>query len=267
MLVPSDPNQGQMLAAVAESFGPALGLPPRQMVNTALEARATLAQLAAAMNLNVAADAPARRLLQATEAPAAAPVQASPSEDRTLVVPPAAAGAAQQQLANGLNRVRSAVAQRTMPLNDLLRLLLQTLHESLALQRVVLCIRDPRSGALLGRVGVGERAMELATAFHIQPDERAVNDLFAALTAKGADLLVADAAAMSKRLPAWYRQRVNAATFLLLPMMIKGTQQPQPIGLLYADKAEAGSLKVGEGELALLRSLRDEAVAAFAGGR
>jgi eukaryotic-like serine/threonine-protein kinase len=267
MLGADGAEQGQMLSAVAESFGPALGLPPRQMVNTALEARATLAQLAAAMNLNVAADAPARRLLQATEAPAAAPVQASPSEDRTLVVPPAAAGAAQQQLANGLNRVRSAVAQRTMPLNDLLRLLLQTLHESLALQRVVLCIRDPRSGALLGRVGVGERAMELATAFHIQPDERAVNDLFAALTAKGADLLVADAAAMSKRLPAWYRQRVNAATFLLLPMMIKGTQQPQPIGLLYADKAEAGSLKVGEGELALLRSLRDEAVAAFAGGR
>jgi eukaryotic-like serine/threonine-protein kinase len=173
----------------------------------------------------------------------------------------------QHRLADGLNQVRQAMAARSLPLNDLLRLLLDTLHQSLSLQRVMLCIRDAKSGQIVGRVGVGEQAMELAPQFRITPDERAVTDLFAALTAKGADLLVADAAGMAKRLPAWYRQRVNAGTFLLLPMMIKGAQSQQPIGLLYADKAEAGSLKVGDAELALLRSLRDEAVAAFSQGR
>jgi hypothetical protein len=40
----------------------------------------------------------------------------------------------------------------------------------------------------------------------------------------------------------------------------------QSIGLIYADKAEAGSLKIGEAELTLLRGLRDQAVAAFSKG-
>jgi eukaryotic-like serine/threonine-protein kinase len=259
MLCADGAEQADALAAAAELYGPALGLPPRQMVSTALEARSTLADLASAMNLSVGADAPARRLLQATEA---RPPAAAAAADRTVVAPPVAASAAQHQLADGLNQVRQALAARSLPLNDLLRLLLDTLHRSLGLQRVMLCIREPKTGQLVGRVGVGERAQELAAAFRISPDERAVTDLFAALTAKGADLLVADAAAMAKRLPPWYRQRVNAATFLLLPMMIKGA----PIGLIYADKGEAGSLKVGEAELALLRSLRDEAVAAFSQG-
>jgi eukaryotic-like serine/threonine-protein kinase len=259
MLCADGAEQADALAAAAELYGPALGLPPRQMVSTALEARSTLADLASAMNLSVGADAPARRLLQATEA---RPPAAAAAADRTVVAPPVAASAAQHQLADGLNQVRQALAARSLPLNDLLRLLLDTLHRSLGLQRVMLCIREPKTGQLVGRVGVGERAQELAAAFRISPDERAVTDLFAALTAKGADLLVADAAAMARRLPPWYRQRVNAATFLLLPMMIKGA----PIGLIYADKGEAGSLKVGEAELALLRSLRDEAVAAFSQG-
>jgi eukaryotic-like serine/threonine-protein kinase len=273
MLGADGAEQAQALAAAADSFAPALGLQPRQLVATALDARKTLANLAAAMNLSVGADAPARRLLQDTEAPAAASAAASAAsavsgharpaaagrDDRTLVTPPAHAGAAQQQLADGLNRVRAAVAQRSLPLNELLRLLLQTLHGALGLQRVVLCIRDPRGSALLGRVGVGERAQDSAAEFRIVPDERATGDLFAAITAKGVDLLVADAGAMAKRLPAWYRQRVNAPTFLLLPMVIKSA----PIGLIYADKGEAGSLKVGEAELALLRGLRDEAVTAL----
>jgi eukaryotic-like serine/threonine-protein kinase len=263
MLGADGAEQAHALAAAAETFGPALGISPRHIVSTALDARTTLANLATAMNLSVGVDAPARRLLQATEPlpPAGAPAAAAAgAADRTLVVAPAAAGAAQQQLAEGLNRVRAAVAQRTLPLNELLLLLLQTLHQSLGLQRVLLCIRDPRGAALLGRVGVGQRAQELTADFRIVPDERAVSDLFAAITAKGVDLLVADASAMAKRLPAWYRQRVNAPTFLLLPMVIKGA----PIGLIYADKAEAGSLKLGEAELTLLRGLRDEAVAAFA---
>lgn len=259
MLAADGSEQADALAQVAEQFGPALGLAPRHIVATAQAARTTLADLATAMSLSVSADAPARRLLQATEA--------RPAADRTLVTAPALAAAAPQRLADGLNQLRQAMSSRSLPLNDLLRLLLDTLHQSLGLQRVMLCIREPRGGQLVGRVGVGEQAMAMAPLFRITPDERAVNDLFAALTAKGADLLVADAAAMVRRLPPWYRQNVNAATFLLLPMMFKGAQGPQPIGLIYADKAEAGSLKVGNEELALLRSLRDEAVAALSQGR
>ena len=56
---------------------------------------------------------------------------------------------------------------------------------------------------------------------------------------------------------------MNAPTFLLMPLMLKG----QPIGLIYADKAQAGSIVIGEAELGLLRALRDQATAAFAKGQ
>ena len=86
--------------------------------------------------------------------------------------------------------------------------------------------------------------------------------LFAALCAKGADLHIKDASAVLLHLPAWYRQRVNGGSFLVLPLRIKGAT----VGLIYADKATAGSVTLHETELHLLRSLRDEAVAAFARG-
>jgi eukaryotic-like serine/threonine-protein kinase len=264
MLSADGAEQALALAQVAEQYGPALGVPPRHIVATAMHARTQLANLAAAMNLNVGVDAPARRLMQDTAAkpPEPAATAAAAADAPTLVSPPPASGSAQLQLAEGLNRVRLAGAQNKLPLNEVLKLLLDTLHQALGLQRVLLCVREPKSNQLVGRVGVGAQAQALCSHFRIVPDGHAVNDLFAALCAKGVDLMVADASSLARRLPAWYRLKVNAPTFLLLPMSIKGA----PIGLLYADKAEAGSLKVGDAELALLRGLRDEAVVAFSRG-
>jgi eukaryotic-like serine/threonine-protein kinase len=46
---------------------------------------------------------------------------------------------------------------------------------------------------------------------------------------------------------------------LLLPLQIKGA----PFGLIYADKVSQGTLGLDEKELALLRTLRNQAVMAF----
>ena len=61
------------------------------------------------------------------------------------------------------------------------------------------------------------------------------------------------------RLPVWFRQQVNAPAFLLLPMLMKGA----PFALIYADKAQPGGIALGEKELSLLRTLRNQAVMAF----
>ena len=86
-------------------------------------------------------------------------------------------------------------------------------------------------------------------------------DLFGALCLKARDTVIADcrASAIAARLPDWYRQQVNAPSLLLLPMMLKGA----PFGLIYADWAPASSNPVGERELALLRTLRNQAVMGF----
>ena len=64
----------------------------------------------------------------------------------------------------------------------------------------------------------------MSAAVRIEPGLEPGADLFAARCAKGADNLIVDSFAppVASRLTAWYRQAVNAATFLLLPMPLEG---------------------------------------------
>jgi len=124
----------------------------------------------------------------------------------------------------------------------------------------VLCTRDPQGGALVGRVATGARAAELPALFRVPLRLGGQPDLFAAICARGADLLVADGTTVAPRLPAWYRENLAAPTFLLLPILLKGA----PAGLLYADKAEANTLVLGDTELLLVKALRDQAATMLA---
>ena len=86
-------------------------------------------------------------------------------------------------------------------------------------------------------------------------------DLFGAVCLKGSDTVIADAraATIAQRLPAWYRQHIDARSFLLLPMVMKQL----PFALIYADQAGNDGLQLSERQLALLSTLRNQAVMAF----
>jgi hypothetical protein len=105
-----------------------------------------------------------------------------------------------------------------------------------------------------------EGVEELIRLFRI-PLQPQTPDLFSTVCSKGLDTLISDASEprVASRLPAWYRSAVQAPTFLLLPPMHKGA----PLGLIYADKAGAGQLDLDDKQLALLRTLRNQAVMAF----
>jgi hypothetical protein len=133
------------------------------------------------------------------------------------------------------------------------------MHSALQLQRVLLCLRDAASSELRGRLGIGDKAMQLAPLFRVpmQPP----SDLFGLLCAKNADTLISDAGdgLVAQRLPAWFQQQVKAPTFLLLPLQLGG----KPLGLIYADRHQAHSLQVGDGELTLLKAMRNQLVMAM----
>ncbi|HRD99144.1 MAG TPA: GAF domain-containing protein, partial [Rubrivivax sp.] len=229
-----------------------------------LQSREQLRQLANAMGLQVAVGAPARRLLEATlpmgTDAATAVLQA---HDRTLIEPHHEPVPAQAALSRGLADLRAALAANPLRLGEVLNLVLDTMHRALDFRWVVLCLRDPKTGQLVGRLGLGLGAADISPAFRIGLGGATHGDLFAALCAKGADLLIKDATAVVGHLPHWYRQRVNAGSFMVMPLQLQG----RCIGLIYADKMAAGSIVLHEGELALLRALRDEAVAAFKRGQ
>jgi len=264
------------VADVAKRHARAVGLSAARIEAASVAAQQRLAQMAQAMNLQVAAKSPARRLLCAPVGAEAATVAAgreaahdslSPHELQATVTlaqraPATAAGGAVENaselLAAGIQDITNSMVE-SFRLNDVLRMILETMYRALGFRRIVFCLRDPKTHTLTGRFGLGDGAEAVAAAFKVPL--AGGTDLFTAVCAKGADTLITDAGAtqIAARLPAWYRQQVNAPAFLLLPMLMKGA----PFALIYADKAQPGAIALGEKELSLLRTLRNQAVMAF----
>jgi hypothetical protein len=262
MLLADGPTQRRRMEALAERFAPALGLRPADLMAAAQDARQRLAQLAPAMGLQAAPGSAARRLLQAPPVSATTDSLAPHQLHPTIAEPgPTAAQVASDVLAAGIQDITNSMVADNFKLNEVLRMVLETMYRALAFRRVVFCLRDAKSELLSGRFGLGDGAEAVSRAFRVPLRGAAGNDLFAAVCAKGVDTLIQDATAANivARLPEWYRQSVHAPAFLLLPLMLKGA----PFALIYADKAVPGSIALGEKELSLLRTLRNQAVMAF----
>ena len=142
-------------------------------------------------------------------------------------------------------------------------MILETMYRALGFRCVVFCLRDPKAGTLTGRFGLGDEVQVVARNFAV-PLRSGRHGSVRGRVPKGADTLIADAAAanIATRLPPWYRTHVAGPPFLLLPLAMKGA----PFALIYADRAQPGQIALGEKELSLLRTLRNQAVMAFRAG-
>lgn len=274
LLTAGDPSAA--LRGAAERHARALGLTAREIAGAADLARQRLAQMAQAMNLQVAAGSPARRLLATVvvDPPGRDEDTLSPHQLQATVVAyqetlveaaPEAQAAVEERRANAADVLAAGIADITnsmvesFKLNEVLRMILETMFRALGFRRIVFCLRDPKTDTLTGRFGLGEGADKVAAQFKVPL--KGGTDLFAAVCSKGADTLISDATVpnIAARLPAWYRGKVDAPAFLLLPLLLKGA----PFALIYADKAQPGGIELGEKELSLLRTLRNQAVMAF----
>lgn len=256
--------------AMAQRYARALGVTAEAFGQAADQARQRLGQLAQAMDLTIPKNSPAQRLL-APLSPAADDslsehqLQATQAFDATLVMDqqqPTREQAA-ETLAAGIQDITNAMVDENFKLNEVLRMILETIYRALGFRRVIFCLRDPKTETLTGRFGLGEGVEAVASLYKV-PLRLPANgqaDLFAAVCQKGVDTLIADATVpkIAERLPAWYKGPAGAPSFLLLPMAMKGA----PFALIYADKARPGAIDLGEKELSLLRTLRNQAVMAF----
>ena len=263
------------IAKVTLKYARALGISPTAANEATARARQKLADLATAMELRVAPTSAAAKLLQVTEpeqakglARATDPeinlgkmeLQATNiwAADQSPLALQAATRVA-DTLSAGIQDITNAMVE-DFKLTDVLRMILETMYRALAFNRIIFCMRDAKTEVMTGRFGLGG-GVELYVKNFKVPLKVAMPDLFGVVCIKGADAMISDASEprIVQRLPDWYRSSLNAPTFLLLPLQIKGA----PFGLIYADKTERGTLELNDKELALLRTLRNQAVMAF----
>ncbi len=275
-MLTAEPGQvSQTIAGVAQRYARALGIDVREMQAAALVAQQRLIELSQAMSLHIGPHSALRRLMEPPgngtgkhssqdsltehQLQATMPVGREPEDLPTSNFDPQAAI---DMLAAGIQDITNTMVE-DFKLNEVLRMILETMLRALGFRRIVFCLRDPKTEMLTGRFGLGEGVEAVSSKFKVplKPTPGAPIDLFGAVCMKGADTLIADATVshIAAKLPAWYRQGVNAPAFLLLPLLMKGA----PFALIYADKAQPGGIALGEKELSLLRTLRNQAVMAF----
>lgn len=168
---------------------------------------------------------------------------------------------AQDILTAGIQDISNTLVEG-FKLNDILRIILETMYRAMGFKRVVLCIRDAKAGVMQGRFGFGPDANDIAKGFRFPLSF--TPDIFHAATSKGVDLLITDIddPKIAGRIPDWYRRAVPAHSFVLFPLNIKGN----PIALIYADRDEPGGISIPDKELQLLRTLRNQAILAIKQG-
>jgi len=280
VLLQADPGQASAaIARVAEKYTRVLGVSARDMQAAAVLAQQRVTEMARAMGLQAQPGSPMRRLLASQgNGTARAESQDSLTEHALHATLPAAgdisvhaggpalvnddAPNAAAMLAAGIQDITNTMVE-DFRLNEVLRMILETMLRALGFQRIVFCLRDPKTEMLTGRFGLGMGVETVSANFKValKPAAGGAPDLFTAVCLKGADTLITDATtdSIAARLPAWYRKSVNAPAFLLLPLLMKGA----PFALIYADKSAPGGIELGEKELSLLRTLRNQAVMAF----
>ena len=265
LILHTPPEQAQAkVRAMAQRHARALGVGVERFEQAADTARQHLAQMSEALDLRLPQGARAHRLLaplvpSAHDSLTAHELTSTVVMERTVIGALPNAAQASELLAAGVQEITDAMVN-SFQLNAVLRMILETIYRSLGLRRVVFCLRDARGQALTGRLGVGVDIERLAPLVRVELAGQPP-DLFAAVCLKGADTLIQDARAanIAARLPVWFKGELQAQSFLLLPLMLKGA----PLGLIYADHARAGAVQFGDKELSLLRTLRNQAVMAF----
>lgn len=273
VLLHSDPQEREArLSLVTRKYMAAMGVSAKEVLAATNKARQKLVDLAAAMEIRVAPGSAAAKLLKPAEPPVemlrpskpeesqfgSLELQATPAADSDQIASLRARQVA-ETLAAGIQDITNAMVE-DFKLSDVLRMILETMYRAMEFDRIIFCMRDSKTEMMVGRFGLGEGVERCVKVFktHLKSDSP---DLFGVVSVKGADTMISDAseARIVQRLPDWYRLHINAPTFLLLPLQIKGA----PFGLIYADKAVRGALELDDKELALLRTLRNQAVMAF----
>lgn len=269
-LLETEPSRSRArIQVIGERYAKAFGLTAKDVLAAVERSRERLQQTTRALDIVVPGASPARRLLdRPADAAAAEHATTIVTPPTTTVQAPAALATNEpsesaQQLASGIQRITDAMAGDGFRLNEVLRMILETMQQALGFRSIVFCLRDAKADALTGRFAIGERPEIVRAAFRV-PLRAAPGkdpDLFTSLCSKGLDSVIADAttATIAARLPAWFREQIAAPSFVVLPLMLKGA----PFALIYADKAELGAVRFTPQELALLGTLRNQALMAF----
>ena len=144
-------------------------------------------------------------------------------------------------------------------INQIMQMILETIYRALAGSRVILCLKDNKTGRIRARFGYGEDVDRLIE--HFSVPLQGPPDVFQVALKKNVDIRIDDTRDKNirQRLPDWYQQHIDAQSFTLFPIVIKNA----PIALIYIDSAGSEPIAISDAQLGLLKTLRNQGILAI----
>jgi serine/threonine protein kinase len=273
-------QRGRLLTKISQRFGASLQMTERQLQANAEKSLEELGEVANILHVNLRQSAFVRNAAALVggvgeggqahaahgkdddtfaqtvlnDAPLTETATAYESEDGNAV-----ADDAQAVLTAGIQDISNSLID-DFTLNDILRIILETMYRAMGFKRVLLALRDGKSGQMTGRFGLGPDIGDLVRQFRFPMSDQP-KDVFLLATGRGVDIIISDIddPKIADKVPQWFRERIPAKTFVLFPLNIKG----RPVALIYCDKEKAGSISIPDKELTLLKTLRNQALLAI----
>jgi eukaryotic-like serine/threonine-protein kinase len=160
---------------------------------------------------------------------------------------------AETLLMDGLQEVTNMlVGGQSVP--EIFNVVLETMYRAIGFQRVVLALKDNRTGDICARLSFGDADEAFMRGFRFSAVYSV--DVFHGALKNAADIYVADATGeqIQPDLPEWYKRISRAGSFLLFPLVIHN----HPLGLIYADHPKPRGLDIDKKRLNLLKALRNQ---------
>jgi eukaryotic-like serine/threonine-protein kinase len=142
--------------------------------------------------------------------------------------------------------------QTTNNIGEICKLYMDSVSNAFNLERVIICLYDKKTRHMNAKMGLGITDQFLQQfSFSLKPP---IKNLFQVASAKGVDIYINDTKEYEKKtsLPAWYRQIIDAETFMLFPI----TYNKKPFALFYLDKNKGNDLVVGQENIKKLQALK-----------
>ncbi len=195
------------------------------------------------------------------EPPAIAPTLEIGIDDSVeILVEPAATTdrTAEKALTDGIQDITATLAG-DYRVNQVMQMVVETAYRAFDEVRVVLCLKDNRSGEIRARFGYGDRVQQLIEYFRIAPGDRP--DVFGVALANNVDIRIENStdARIRDKLPAWYHEHVGARCFTIFPIVVRDT----PLALIYLDSPRQRPVRISDAQLGLLKTLRNQILVAI----
>lgn len=253
------------IRAIVERFADGLPLTEKKLLEAIDKTLDDVVEYANIIQLNLQAIPFGRRISQTIVEQEGPPIHnargcatTSASEEEEFYAEAPEEPADKTFLAAGLGDISEALVEEN-PLNEALHIILETLYRGMEFRHVLLCTVDAEQNTMVGRFGLGPGIEDIVQQFHFPLDGN--TSLFQAVVNRGVDMVISNAADphIRERIPVWYRKFATARSFAIFPLKIRGT----PVGMIYADKLQAGTIRFSDTEKKLLRTLRNQAILAL----